>query len=622
MRKILRATLLLLSLLVWVPAVCGVSPDTAVQNPESPEIVKMDPPNWWVSFTPQVMLLIKGSGLQNAKITTSFIGVHVSRTSASENGHYVFLWLEINTRAKPGNVPLHIQTASGTTDATLPLLPRRKSSGNFQGLSADDVIYLIMPDRFADGDPSNDRPPGSKAIYDRSQPMAWHGGDLRGVQDHLLYLRDLGSTTIWLTPIWKNSDNGYHGYHPVDMYAVDPHMGSLGDYQELVARAHSVGIKVVMDFVGNHTGPDHPWAGDPPSPAWFHGSLEHHTEARYDFLGITDPHASPREYKRVIEGWFVNVLPDLNTDDPKVAQYLTQNGLWWMEISGLDAIRIDTFPYSSRKFWADWHHELRQVYPNLFTIGEVSDQSPTITAFFQGGRTQWDGIDSGASTVFDYPLYYRLRDVLLRGAPIHQITNGLQLDWLYPRPDLLVPFIGNHDKSRFMGEPGSTNQELIAADGLLLTLRGIPEIYYGDEIGMAGGDDPDNRRDFPGGFPGDTRNAFTDAGRTPEQKEIFDSVRALLRLRRDHPALRQGQQWNIGWDETYFAYLRSTPNEKMLIVFNNATNTRDLKIPVAGTRLEGAHSAQLAFGDEPASFNGGTLEVSLPPRTLAIYEVK
>jgi glycosidase len=517
---------------------------------------------------------------------------------------------------------LRLITAAGSTAVPLPLLARADSHGRFEGFSRDDVIYLIMPDRFADGDLSNDRPLGSTGLYDRSQPMAYHGGDLRGLREHLGYLRDLGVTAIWLTPVWKNTDSDYHGYHVVDLYALDDHMGSMQEYQTLVADAHKLGMKVLIDYVVNHTGPHHPWANDPPTPTWFHGTPAHHLEPAYTFTGLVDPHASPREYLNTLDGWFAGKLPDLNPDDPALALYLAQNAMWWTETAQLDGFRLDTFPYSTRQFWSGWHQRLRQVYPQLNSVGEVADADSTITSFFEGGREQFDGIDSGLATVFDFPLCYALRDVVIKGAPMEKIVDVLRHDELYPHPEMLVTFIGNHDNRRFVSEEGSNPAKLKAALSLLLTLRGIPQIYSGDEIGMPGGDDPDNRRDFPGGFPGDPRNAFTASGRTAEQQDVFAHVQSLLALRQSHAALRTGKQWHIGWDDTYYAFLRELPEEKLLVVYNNAFKTRELNIPVENTPLETAHQLQSVFGNTSAELVAGKVHVSLPAQTLAVFSVR
>jgi glycosidase len=301
--------------------------------------------------------------------------------------------------------------------------------------------------------------------------------------------------------------------------------------------------------------------------------------------------------------------------------------MWWTEIAQLDGFRLDTFPYSSRQFWSGWHDRLRQVYPQfdypqIMDVGEVADGDSTITSFFEGGRKQFDGIDSGLATVFDFPLCHALRDVVIKGAPMQKIVDVLRHDELYPHPETLVTFIGNHDDRRFVSDEGSNPTKLKAALSLLLTLRGIPQIYSGDEIAMPGGSDPDNRRDFPGGFPGDPRNAFTTNGRTPEEQEVFAHVQSLLALRKSHVALRTGKQWHIGWDDTYYAFLRELPEEKLLVVYNNAMQTVALNIPVENTPLETARQLQTVFGNIAAELISGQVRVSLPAQTLSVFSVR
>jgi glycosidase len=595
---------------------------------QAPAVHKIDPPNWWTNYTPELTLLLSGENLNGARVESSTKGLTALGADASANGHYLFVHLQLSSNLRPGPAPLRLITSAGSTTVSLPLLARADSRGHFEGFSRDDVIYLIMPDRFADGDPSNDKPPGSAGVYDRSQPHAYHGGDLRGVREHLDYLHELGVTTLWLTPVWKSTDSDYHGYHVVDMYALDDHMGSMQEYQALVADAHKRGMKVLIDYVVNHTGPRHPWAGDPPTPTWLHGTPEHHLAAEYKFYGLVDPHASPREYIKTLDGWFADKLPDLNPDDPELGLYLAQNAMWWTEIAQLDGFRQDTFPYSTRQFWSGWHERMRQVYPRIDDVGEVFDGDPSITSFFEGGRKQFDGIDSGLSTVFDFPLCFALRDAIIKGAPMGKIVDVLRHDDLYPHPETLVTFIGNHDNKRFLGEEGSSVAKLKAAFSLLLTLRGIPQIYYGDEIAMTGGGDPDNRRDFPGGFPGDASNAFTASGRTSEQQDVFAYVQSLLALRKAHPALRTGKQWHIGWDDNYYAFLRESVkvqgqgDEKLLVVYNNAAKMLELNIAIENTPLETAHQLQAVFGSVSAEIAAGTVRVSLPARTLAVFSVR
>jgi len=618
-RERLWIPILLLCLCLAV-AVCSSAAQAPSAESRAPSVQKIEPPNWWTNFTSELTLLLTGEHLNGTHVEST-AGVTVLSSGASANCHYLFVHLQLSQNLQAGTVNLRLVTAAGESTVRLPLLERRDTEGRFDGVSRNDVVYLIMPDRFADGDPTNNQPPHSTGIYDRSNPMAYHGGDLRGIREHLAYLHALGVTTLWLTPVWKNENSDYHGYHVVDFYAVDEHMGTLAEYQALADDVHRLGMKLLIDFVANHTGPHHPWVSDPPTPTWFHGSPAHHLPPDYNFSGLVDPHASPREYRETVEGWFAGKLPDLNPDDQELSLYLAQNAMWWAETAQLDGFRLDTFPYSPRQFWSTWHQRMRQVYPHMNGIGEVADTDPTITSFFQGGRKQLDGIDSGLPTLFDFPLEHALRDVVIKGEPMQKIINVLQDDELYPDPEILVTFLGNHDHSRFLSEPGSNVGKLKAAFSLLLTLRGIPQIYAGDEIAMQGGEDPDNRRDFPGGFPGDPQNSFTASGRTAEQQDVFAHVQSLLALRRAHPALRTGKQFHIGWDDSCYAFVRELPEEKLLIVYNNAVSARALKIPVADTPLANAHHLESLFGNAAATIGQDMLQVRLEPHAIAVLKV-
>lgn len=629
--------------LVCLLNVSGVARGAAPQQSSatSPvKITKVEPPNWWVGFTPEVMLLLSGQDLEATKVSCNLPTLRVSRTQATAGGNYLFVWLKIGTDTRPGTAVCRITALKGTTSFELPLAARAPTLGKFQGLSPDNVIYLIMPDRFANGDPTNDEPAEAPGSHDRSKPRAYHGGDLRGIENHLAYLKELGVTALWLTPIVKNgAAQDYHGYGAVDLYAVDPHLGALKDYQNLVAAAHRERMKVLFDAVPNHVGPLHPWVANPPLPDWFHGTKQHHLDSFWPLKGtfygkpngqdamndpfevLIDPHASEWMKQNLMEGWFFGILPDMNTEDPIVEEYLLQNSLWWAELSGLDGYRVDTFPYVSRKFWAHWHAGLRRIYPNFTTIGEVFHPDPSVTAFFVGGVRRYDGIDSGLSTVFDFPMFFTLRDVLLRNAPVGRIADVLRHDALYPQPELLVPFFANHDVPRFASAEGSSPAKLKLAFGLTLTLRGIPELYYGDEIGIQGGGDPDNRRDFSGGWIGDANDAFREAGRTHEQQEIFSYVKELLRIRRAHGALRGGRLWNLASDESSYVFLRESEEERVVVGFNNSDKTRELQIPLKGTPLENAESMSLLFGGAEAELTGKGLHISMPAQSVSVLAV-
>jgi glycosidase len=632
------ATLLALFLLFTC---CGSAANAGQQQTASnpaPAVTKVEPPSWWVGLTPEVMLLLSGHDLEATHVSCNLPTLRVSRTQSTAGGNYLFVWLKIGTETKSGTAVCRITAPKGTTSFELPLAARTPTLGKFQGLSLDDVMYLIMPDRFANGDPANDEPADAPGSHDRSKPRAYHGGDLVGIKNHLPYLKDLGVTTLWLTPIVKNgATQDYHGYGAVDLYAVDTHLGTLKDYQDLVAAAHQQRMKIFFDAVPNHVGPKHPWVLNPPLPDWFHGTLKQHLDSfsplkgtfygkalgekpgNDPFESLIDPHTPAWMKKNLTEGWFFGILPDLNTENPTVAQYLLQNSIWWAEASGLDGYRVDTFPYVGRKFWAEWHARLRKLYPYLTTVGEVFHPDPSVTSFFTGGVRRYDGIDSGLPTVFDFPMYFTIRDVLLRNAPVGRIADVLRHDTLYLHPERLVTFFANHDVSRFASEEGSSPAKQKLAFGLTITLRGIPQIYYGDEIGMLGGGDPDNRRDFPGGWIGDSNDAFAQPGRTRAQREIFSYVQALLGVRREHEALRAGRLWHLTSDESSYVFLRESEEEQIMVAFNNSDKAREVRIPLNGTPAEKMAGILLLFGVAKAELVGHEIHLTLPPQSISIF---
>jgi glycosidase len=587
-------------------------------------VTKLEPPNWWIDFVPDLELMMTGNNLEGAKIECTRTEIAIERSKVTGGGHYMFLRLKIAPSAPAGPITFNLETQSGKTSVNFSLERRSSPAGKFQGFSQADVIYLIMLDRFAAGDPRNEEMAKSQGAYDRSKPRAYHGGDLRGVREHLDYLQELGVTTIWLTPVVENdpaSPQDYHGYGAVDEYAVERHFGTLKDLQDLVSSAHAKGLKIILDFVPNHVGPRDPWVDSPPEPDWFHGTKDRHTSSNGNFQNLADPHAPPRYWRDVIDGWFGGILPDLNQENPDVARYFTQNALWWAEETGIDGYRLDTFPYVSRGFWSMWHQELRSVYPQMTTVGEVFNRDPDVTSFFAGGRAQFDGIDSGVSTVFDFPLFNAFRDVISGGARVQTVIDVLSRDHLYPHPELLVPFLGNHDVQRLASLPDMSAEKLKLAFSVLLTMRGIPEIYYGDEIGMTGGDDPDNRHDFPGGFPGDARNAFLESGRTPQQQELFSHIQHLLALRRDHPSLRDGELWNIFWNQTAYAFVRIFKDERVLVVMNMAGDAQSVEFSLSGTPLAGASKLVPLFGGSPSQIQNDRVNTVVPADGAQIYLV-
>jgi neopullulanase len=621
------------------PSLAGSVPGGQVSRSDAPRIEKIEPPNWWTGVTSDLMVLLTGRNLKATEVSCMPLSVVVKRTQLTATGTHLFVWLAIPQTSPAPSAACQIHTATGATSFQLPLPARPSVSGKYQGFSQDDVLYLIMADRFAQGNPANCDASTQAHTCDRGNPRAYHGGDFRGIREHLDYLQQLGVTAIWLTPIVENdphSPQDYHGYGAVDEYAVEQHFGTLADLQELVAAAHQRAIKVILDFVPNHVGPHHPWASDPPEPDWFHGTIEHHLTATGDFQFLVDPHAPPRFWRAVVDGWFAGVLPDLNQENPEVAQYFTQNAIWWAEQTGIDGYRLDTFPYVSRQFWSDWHRALHQIYPRMTTVGEVFNRDPYITSFFAGGR-EHDGIDSGVTTVFDYPLFFSLRAAAL-GGPLAAVVDVLSQDRLYPRPELLVPFLGNHDVPRLASLPGATPANVELAFSILLTMRGIPQLYYGDEIGMTGGADPDNRHDFPGGFPGDTADAFVASGRTPEQQAIFAHLERLLSLRRAHPALREGKLWHLEFGESdapshgappgahadahCYAFARVSQQERLVVALNTDEIAHSIHVALSDTPLDDAQWLDALLEARSEEIHDHAIDMEIPPHQLQIFAVK
>ncbi len=519
-----------------------------------PRVLKVEPPNWWPGHSIHpVRLLIHGSGFEGARVDAGDSGLEIGLTQVNARGIYLFVDVGIPAGAQPRPVSLTVTTAEGA--ATIPFeisapLPR---AGRFQGFSADDVIYLIMPDRFASGDPSV-----SHALVDRAKPRYYHGGDFQGIIDHLPYLKSLGVTALWLKPWYDNVNHlnsketyggeeitDYHGYGAVDFYGVEEHFGDLGKLRRLVDAAHSLGIRIIQDQVTNHSGPYHPWVEDSPTPTWFNGTVAKHLENAWQTWTLADPYSPEPMRRETLEGWFIDILPDLNQNDPEVARYLIQNTLWWAGVTGLDGIRQDTWLYVPRPFWRDWMAAIKREYPAMRVVGEVLDGDPALVSFFAGGRPQYDGIDTGVDSLFDFPAFFQIRHAFAQGKSIRAVASMLSHDRLYPDPGRLVTFLGLHDVGRFMSEPGATVDGLKLAWTFLMTSHGIPMIYYGDEIGMRGGNDPDNRRDFPGGWRGDQRNAFARAGRTADEQAVFQHLQKLLAVRSANDCLRRGRMVNL-----------------------------------------------------------------------------
>jgi glycosidase len=604
--------------ILWtlLACVCAVAADA-----QAPVVEKVDPPNWWAGYSINpVRLLIHGRSLAGARIECARVSCGAAKVNAA--GTYAFVDVTVPSGLAAGSYPLTLRTAGGTATVPFTVSAALPSAGRFAGFGPNDVIYLIMPDRFADGDPSNDDPAVSRGLLDRTNPRRYHGGDLAGVRAKLPYLKSLGVTAIWLNPIYDNTNrldtietvNGrpttaYHGYHAIDYYGVEEHFGDMAEVRRLVDAAHAQGIKIILDMVANHTSAYHPWVHDSPTPTWYNGTAEHHLANTFQGWTIADPYATPEMRRETLDGWFVNFLPDLNQRDAEVARYLTQSTLWWIGATGVDGIRQDTWQYVPRSFWRDWMTAINKQYPAVRVVGEVLEGDPSLESFHQGGRVGWDGIDPKVQSMFDFPVYFAMRDAFARGHSLKQVAMMVSRDHLYPNPMALVTLIGSHDERRFMGEQGATIDGLKLAYTFLLTYRGIPLIYYGDEIGMPGGGDPENRRDFPGGFPGDAHDAFTPNGRTADEQAVFAHVQKLLRLRASRADLRTARMEHLLVSEQQYVFRRG----RTVVALNNDTKPAELSIPVASLP-----SDALGVCGAPRS-QGGRTTVTIPARSGCVF---
>lgn len=560
-------------------------------------------------------------------------GAQTSGVVVNQSGTYLFVNVTINPNARPGSYPLKVTTARGNTTIPFRIEPTLNAATHFQGITASDVIYLIMPDRFADGDQSNNVPTGAPAAAtDRKNPRSYHGGDLRGIIDHLPYLKELGVTALWLTP-WYDNWNGvnncdkpwcpntyYHGYHAVDYYAVEDRFGDLATLRELVTKSHALGLKVIQDQVANHVGSQHPWVKDPPLDTWFHGTLAQHELNKFQNSVLLSPHANQNETRNTLDGWFNDDLPDMNQEAPEVARYEIQNSLWWIGMTGLDGIRQDTIQYMPRTFIRQLSDALHRQYPQMWMVGEVFERDAAHTAFFIGGHTGWDGIDTHLDSVFDFASWNASLRAFTNKAPMRTLRDQLKYDALYPDPSRVTNLANNHDTPRFMSLEGASLEGAMMHVAYILSVRGIPQLYYGEEIAMEGKDDPDNRRNFPGGFPGDQQNAFISAGRKANEQKMYEWTRAWIKLRAEHAAFRHGRLIDLHYDDETYVFARQLQNETVIIAFNREGAEKKLTLAVNAIGLpDGAEVSPLIGARAGSRVSNGQAMITVPSKTAAVY---
>ncbi|MBA4405978.1 alpha-amlyase [bacterium] len=537
---------------------------------------KIEPPNWWSGMkTNNIQLMVYGENLKDISAGFSDARIKVKRVNKISNPSYAFIDIEIPQNIKPDLYELTITRGKEKAVVKFPILKRDDSSKYFQGFSGKDIIYLVMPDRFVNGDPSNDSIPGYSDYMNKIPDQNRAGGDIQGMINKLDYLKDLGVTAIWPTPLTENNTfRSYHGYATTDFYKIDPRLGTNELYKKFVDEAHKRNLKIVLDHVSNHFSDDHIWMKNPPTPDWTNGTRENHLEANHHKMIFTDLYSDSSTIKHVEQGWFVNSMPDINQANPFVANYIIQNTIWWMEFAGLDAIREDTYPYNNQIFMARWSKTIMEEYPTTNIVGEVWSGTPAFLAGYQKDTFLPRSFNSNLPAITDFGL----RDVLIKYLSgdnnLYNVFEILAEDYLYKNPNNLVTFADNHDLPRVMYFAKGNIDKAKILYTILLTTRGIPQIFYGSEIGMVGTDDHGKlRAPFPGGFPNDTRNAFLKEGRTKEENDIFNFIHDLIQLRKNYPALSTGKLIHFPPVKDIYTYFRTLGKERMMIVVNNNKST-------------------------------------------------
>lgn len=578
------------------------------------KITRIDPTDWYVGMKDaSLQLMFYGNDLQGTDVTTDYAGVSVDSVVSLPNTHYLLAYLNLRD-AKPGKMTLKLTKGKNTTKVQYMLKEREMSGDKRMGFTNADVLYMLMPDRFANGNGKNDQIKGMNTyVCDRTKPSLRHGGDLEGIRRHLDYFNQLGVTALWFTPVLENNspdDHGfstYHGYATTDYYRVDPRFGSNEEYRRLIDEAHQKGLKVVMDMIFNHCGLEHPWIDEIPSPDWFNypdwleerrntgrnmqTGLPNGTEAKskylqtsYKLTPVLDPYASKVDMKETVDGWFVPSMPDLNQRNPHVLKYLIQNSIWWIETVGIDGIRMDTYPYADRQAMAEWMKTLDTEYPNFNVVGETWVTEPPYTAAWQKD-SKLSEVKSYLKSVMDFSFFEKINkakneetDEWWEG--FNRIYNSLVYDYLYPNPSSVMAFIENHDTDRFLGN-GQDVLALKQALALLLTINRTPQLYYGTEILMNGTKevtDGNVRKDFPGGFPGDARNCFTAEGRTKAENEMFNWLSNVLHWRKDNSVITQGCQTQFIPYGGIYVIARQHDGKTVLTVLNGKSSEATMTV--------------------------------------------
>lgn len=623
--KIRKTTTLMICAAMAGEAVAAISVD------------KIDPPYWWVGMHDTTLQLqIHGNDIKNAEFSVEYPGVRVdsvARLDGSDNWQYVYL--DITPEAQPGVMKLQWKADGKTLTRDFELKPRREMRGA-QGFSAADVLYMVMPDRFASGGKKH---PGEKSLknqsaVNRKNPNARHGGDLKGIADHIDYIDSLGVTAVWLNPVLENDmpRGSYHGYATTDYYRVDPRFGTNGEYAELIDTLHNKNIKMVMDMIFNHSGSHHPWALDPPASNWFNHQGDYR-QTNYRLSTITDPYASEYDKDLTVNGWFVEEMPDLNQKNEHLMKYLIQNSIFWIEDAQIDGIRMDTYPYADMKEMGKWIDAVMAEYPDFNIVGECWYGSPAGEQFWQTGSAIASsmGVDTRLPVVMDFPLSILCADLKPFKVDsqawngINEVYDHFALDYVYANPMNVLRFLDNHDTDRFILDMPENLDAWKQAVAMLLTVPGIPQLYYGTELLMNGSKEKSDgyvRRDMPGGFKGDKENQFTAAGRSELQNEAYDFISTINKWRKNSNAIGKGDMKHFMPTNGVYLYRRKFGPEEVIVILNGKDEDLDLDMSrYAEVIPTGAIYTDILTG-ESKILRDGKKTLNIPARSTGVYELR
>ena len=600
---------------------------TSSAAPKSPAVTKVEPPYWWTNMkTDTLQVMLTGPDIASTHASIDYKGVRLAEQVNLESPNYKLLYFVIGKDTPAGTMDIILSDGKKKIKVPYQLKERDKGMEKHGGFDARDVLYLLMPDRFAKGGETDGKSLNHNPAVDRNNPNARHGGDLKGIEKHLDYLDSLGVTALWFCPVLENDMPGgsYHGYATTDYYSIDPRFGTNEEYSALVGKAHDKGLKVVMDMIFNHCGSAHPWLKDLPSSDWINHP-EGDVMTNFRLTTVHDPYVSDYDLDHTVNGWFVRSMPDLNQRNPHLMKYLIQNSIWWIESAKIDGIRMDTYPYADADGMAQWNKAVLEEYPNFNIVGECWYTNEAGSAFWQKGNKLKES-DPELPTVMDFYFLQNGRKAFNSDTDpwggLNMVYDHLSHDFLYPDPQHVLTFLDNHDSDRFLLELPDTLGSWKQAQAFLLTSRGIPQIYYGTEILMNGskeGSDGYVRKDMPGGFPGDKTDAFTPEGRSPLQNEAWDFLSSLLQWRRGeaNEVIAKGKLKHFMPLDGLYAYTRTLGDKSVTVLLNG----KDEPLTVSMARTEETLPVGSSYKD---IISGRTItiekEMTFSPRQIMILQ--